>query len=93
MLGFLKALLFIKGGKHTEFLSLVIFTVELLDCLGGATMSIFNVVFVWWAKADEVKFLIGIFGTLTAVKRGNIAVGTKNIENFLISHVTQIIDE
>ena len=94
MLEFLKALFFLEGGKHKEFLILIIFTVELLDCLGGATMSIFNVVFVWWAKSDEVQFLIGIFGTLTAVKRGNIAVGTKNFENFLISHVGwQIIDE
>ena len=94
MLEFLKALFFLEVRKHTKVLSLVIFTVELLDCLGGATMTIFNVVFVWWAKANEVEFLILIFWALTALKRGNITVGTKNLENFIISHVSwQIIDE
>ena len=47
MLELLKALLFLEGFFYIEAESLVIFAVELLDGLGGATRSIFNVVFVW----------------------------------------------
>jgi hypothetical protein len=47
VLEFLKALLFLEGGMNIEVQSFVIFAVELLDGLGGATRSIFNVVFVW----------------------------------------------
>jgi hypothetical protein len=47
VLEFLKALLFLECGMNIEVQSLVLFAVELLDGLGGATRSIFNVVFVW----------------------------------------------
>jgi len=47
VLEFLKALLFLEGGVHVKVLALVRFAVEFLDGLGGATRSIFNVVFVW----------------------------------------------
>jgi hypothetical protein len=36
-----------KGRIHIEVQSLVSFAMEILDSLGGATRSIFNVVFVW----------------------------------------------
>ncbi len=38
---------FLEGGMYIEVQSLVIFAVELLDGLGGATMSILNVFIVW----------------------------------------------
>jgi len=47
VLEYLFALLFLEGGTDIEVLSLVIFAVEFIDGLGGATWSIFNVVFVW----------------------------------------------
>ena len=67
VLEFLFALRFLEGFFYIEFRSLVIHAVELLDGLGGATRSIFNVVFVWGAEADEVEFLVGIFRALTSV--------------------------
>jgi hypothetical protein len=47
VLKFLFALRFLEGFFYIEVQSLVILAVELLDGLGGATGSIFNVVFVW----------------------------------------------
>jgi len=68
--------------------------VEGLDGFGGAARSIFNVVFVWRAEADEEEFLGWVFGTGTTVQGRNIAVSTKNLLDFIFCHFGgQVLDE
>jgi hypothetical protein len=68
--------------------------VEGFDGFSGAAGSIFNVVFVLRAKADEEEFLSGIFCTCTTVKGGNVTEGAEDLPDFILSHIGgQILDE